>query len=77
MSVRLRTKCSWAQVPLQSVEVYSILKFGLKYGLAARPNGSIAHAEDIWEQIEKSNNSRNEIYPKSKIKYALRGLALI
>ena len=63
--------------PLQSLEEYIILKFGLRYGLAARPNESIilVHAEDIWEQLDKSNNCRNEIYSKSKIKNVLRVLA--
>ena len=42
---------------------YSILKFGLKYGLATRPNESniLAYAEDIWEQIDKSNICHNEL----------------
>ena len=33
-----------------SNEEYSTLKFGLKYGLATRPNESniLAYAEDIW-----------------------------
>ena len=31
-------------------------------------------AEDIWEQIDKSNICRNELYSKSKIKNALCGL---
>ena len=36
---------------------YSILKFGLKHGLAIRPNeiNILAYAEDIWEQIDKFN----------------------
>ena len=56
---------------------YSILKFALTYGLATRPNGSniLTYAEDIWEQIDKSNICRNELYSKSKIKKELRGLA--
>ena len=61
---------------LSNVE-YSISKFGLKYGLATRPNESniLACSEDIWEQIDKSNICRNDLYSKSKIKNALRGLA--
>ena len=61
---------------LSNVE-YSISKFGLKYGLATRPNESniLAYAEDIWEQFDKSNICLNELYSKSKIKNALRGLA--
>ena len=34
----------------------------------------MACAEDIWEQIDKSNICRNELYSKSKIKNALCGL---
>ena len=36
---------------VQSNKEYSILKFGLKYGLPTRPNESniLAYAEDIWE----------------------------
>ena len=54
----------------------SILKFGSKYGLPTRPNESniLAYAEDIWEQTDKSDICCNEIYSKSKIKNALRGL---
>ena len=61
---------------LSNVE-YSISKFGLKYGLATRPNESniLAYSEDIWEQIDKSNICRNDLYSKSKIKNALRWLA--
>ena len=35
----------------------------------------MANAENIWEQIDKSNICRNELYSKSKIKNALCGLA--
>ena len=60
-----------------SNEEYSTLKFRLKYGLATRPNESniLVYAEEIWEQIDKSNICGNELYSKSKIKNALRGLA--
>ena len=60
-----------------SNEEYNILKFRLKYGLATRPNESdiLPYAEDIWEQIDKSNICHNEFYSKSKIKNALRRLA--
>ena len=58
-------------------EEHSILKFGLKHGLATGPNESniLSYAEDIWEQIDKANICRNEMYSKAKIKNALRGLA--
>ena len=54
-----------------------LLKFGLKYGLVLRPNESniLAYTEDLSEQIDKSNICSNELYWKSKIKNALRGLA--
>ena len=60
-----------------SNEELSILKFGLKHGLATRPNESdiLSYAEDIWEQIEKANICRSEMYSKAKIKNALRGFA--
>ena len=50
---------------------------GLKHGLATRPNQSsiFADAEDIWEQIDRANICRNEMYSKLKIKNSLRGLA--
>ena len=59
----------------QSNEELSILKSGLKHGLATRPNESniLSYAEDIWEQIEKANICRNEMYSKVKIRNALRG----
>ena len=55
-----------------SNEELGILKFELKYGLATRPNESniLSYAEDIWEQIEKANICRNEMYSKAKIKNA-------
>ena len=58
-------------------QLQSLLKFGLKYGLVLRPNESniLAYTEDISEQIDKSNICSNELYSKSKIKNALRGLA--
>ena len=58
-------------------EEHSILKFGLKHGLATRPNQSsiFAYAEDIWEQIDRANICHNEIYSKLKIKNSLCGLA--
>ena len=58
-------------------EEYSILTFALRHGLATRPNGSniLTYAEDMWEQIDKSNICRNELYSKSKIKKQLPGLA--
>ena len=58
-------------------EEHSILKFGLKHGLATHPNESniLLYAEDIWEQIDKANICRSEMYSKAKIKNALRGLA--
>ena len=58
-----------------SNEVLSILKFGLKLGLATRPNESniLSYAEDIWEQIEKASICLNGMYSKAKIKNALRG----
>ena len=60
-----------------SNEEYSILKFGLKYGFATRPNESniLDYTEDIWEQIDKSSICRNELYSKSMIENALRRLA--
>ena len=60
-----------------SNEEYSILKFGLKYGLATRPNESniLDYREDIWEQIDKSSICRNELYSKSMIENALCRLA--
>ena len=60
-----------------SYEEYSNLKFGIKYGLVTRPSESniLAYAEDIGEKIDKSNICRIELYSKSKIKNALRGLA--
>ena len=58
-----------------SNEEYSVLKFGLKYGLATCPNESniLTYAEEIWEQIDKSNILCNKRYSKSKLKNALRG----
>ena len=49
----------------------------MKHGLSTRPNESniLSYAEDIWEQIEKANIYRNEMYSKAKIKNALRGFA--
>ena len=59
-----------------SKEEYSTLKFALKYGVATRTNESniLAYAEDIWEQIDKSNICCYEFYSKSKMKKSLRGL---
>ena len=49
----------------------------MKHGLATRPNESniLSYAEDIWEQIEKANICRNEMYSKAKIKNAFCGFA--
>ena len=49
-------------------EEHSILQFELKHGLATRPNQSsiFAYAEDIWEQIDRANICRNEMYSKFK-----------
>ena len=60
-----------------SNEELSILKFGLKHGLATRPNESniLSYTKDIWEQIEKANICCNEMCSKAKIKNSLRGLA--
>ena len=46
-----------------SNEEYNILKPGLKYGLATRPNESnmLTYVQEIWYQIEKSNVCRNFI----------------
>ena len=60
-----------------SNEELSILKFGLKHGLATRPNESniLSYTKDIWKQIEKANICCNEMCSKAKIKNSLRGLA--
>ena len=55
---------------------YDILPYGLKNGLAIRPqkNDILVYVEDIWEQIYKTNICNNNFHSKSKIKNALRGL---
>ena len=59
-----------------SNEELSILKFGLKHGLATRPNESnIFSYADTWEQIKEANICHNEMYSKAKIKNALGGFA--
>ena len=60
-----------------SNEEISILKFGLKHGLATRLNESniLSYVEGICKQMQKANICRNEIYTKAKIKNALRGFA--
>ena len=58
-------------------EEHSILQFGLKRGLATRPNQSsiFAYGEDIWEKIDSANICPSEMFSKSKIKTSLPGLA--
>lgn len=50
--------------------------FATKNGLATCPNENdiSAYEEDIWDKIDKSNVCCNELYTKSTIKNALRGL---
>ena len=57
-------------------EEHSILQFGLKHELATRRNQSsiFAYAEDVWEQIDRANICRNEMYSKLKMKASLHGL---
>ena len=55
---------------------YDVLQYKLKHGLATRPkeNDILAYAEDIWEQIDKTNICNNNFRSKSKSEIALQGM---
>ena len=57
-----------------SSDELEVLKFGLRYGLATRPNQLeiMAVAEDVWRQISRLENFKQGRYVQDKIKNSLR-----
>ena len=58
-------------------EQESVLRFGLKHGLATRPNESdvIASAESIWDQLKTQNLLPDSFIKQQKIKASIKALA--
>ena len=58
-------------------EEESILRFGLKHGLATRPKETdvIAAAESIWHQLKKDNLLPDSYTKQQKIKHSIKALA--
>ena len=58
-------------------EEESILRFGLKHGLATRPKETdvIAAAESIWHQLKKENLLPDSYTKQQKIKHSIKALA--
>ena len=58
-------------------EQESVLRFGLKHGLATRPNESdvIASAESIWYQLKTQNLLPDNFIRQQKIKTSIKALA--
>ena len=58
-------------------EEESVLRFGLKHGLATRPNESevIASVESIWDQLNKQNLLPDIFIKQQKIKASIKALA--
>ena len=58
-------------------EEESVLRFGLKHGLATRPNESdvIASAESIWDQLKSQNLLPDSFMKQQKIKASIKALA--
>ena len=57
-------------------EQESVLRFGLKHGLATRPNESdvIASAESIWNQLKTQNLLPDSFIKQQKIKASIKAL---
>ena len=64
-------------VDILTSEQESILRFGLKHGLATRPNESdvIASAESIWDQLKSQNLLPDSFLKQQKIKTSIKALA--
>ena len=58
-------------------EQESVLRFGLKHGLATRSNESdvIVSAESIWEQLRNQNLLPDRFIKQQKIKASIKALA--
>ena len=58
-------------------EEETILRFGLKHGLATRPNESqiIATPESIWHQLKRENLIPDSFIKQQKIKTSIKALA--
>ena len=58
-------------------EKESILRFGLKHGLATRPKESdvIASAESIWLQLKRENLLPDSHLKQQKVKHSIKALA--
>jgi hypothetical protein len=58
-------------------EQESVLRFGLKHGLATRPNESdvITSAESIWDQLKNQNLLPDSFIKQQKIKASIKVLA--
>ena len=58
-------------------EEESILRFGLKHGLATRPKETdvIATAESIWHQLKKENLLPDSYTKQQKVKHSIKALA--
>ena len=59
---------------LLSDEQMEVLKLGLRYGLATRPNHFeiMSVAEDVWDQVSKLDNFKEGRYVQDKVKNSLR-----
>jgi hypothetical protein len=58
-------------------EEESILRFGLKHGLATRPKESdiIATAESIWEQLDREKLLLDGYIKQQRVKHSIKALA--
>ena len=57
-----------------SHEQMEVLKLGVRYGLATRPNNFeiMSVAEDVWDQVSRLNNFKEGRYVQDKVKNSLR-----